>query len=148
MDGNIREILRKNLAKYINESDMTQKEIAERLGVSKGAITNYLQGSNSPNIEILAKLCQIFEVRMSDMLSEKSDITSSEKDFIRKYRQLTSHGKQVVDTVLDIEYNYSTQTVKVYKAAKSDDDHNDEIVEMSKSELEFLQSQPFTDEEI
>lgn len=42
--GEIRERIRASLEKYISASGYTQKEIAEKLGVSKSSITNWLKG--------------------------------------------------------------------------------------------------------
>ena len=103
MTENIRETLRNNLTIYINRSSITQKNLAEQLGVSKGAVTNWLNGSNSPNIEILAKICQILGVKMSEMLSDNSEISADEKEWFKKYHKLNNHGKKVVNAVLDIE---------------------------------------------
>lgn len=41
--GEIRERIRASLEKYISASGYTQKEIAEKLGVSKSSITNWLR---------------------------------------------------------------------------------------------------------
>lgn len=105
MEKNIREIIKDNLAYYLKNSPLSQKEIADKLGVSKSSITNWLAGDNSPNIETLAKLCQILGVKMSEMLSDKVEITQSEKTILNKYRSLDAHGKTAVNSILDVEYN-------------------------------------------
>lgn len=142
---NIRETLRNNLTIYINRSSITQKNLAEQLGVSKGAVTNWLNGSNSPNIEILAKICQILGVKMSEMLSDNSEISADEKEWFKKYHKLNNHGKKVVNAVLDIEYEYymkekqpnleEIHTQTAVRAARSDTDKPIEVVELSEDKF-------------
>lgn len=107
MSDAIREILRNNLEYYIGRSGLSQKNLAEKIGVSKGAITNWLNGSNSPNIEVLARLCQVLDVKMSDMLTRKDSVTTfslsdHEKKVITAYRQQPSM-QEAVDRLLGIE---------------------------------------------
>lgn len=96
MENNIRAVLQENLNYYIKKSQMSQKEIAEKIGVSKGAITNWLNGSNSPNMEVLANLCLLLGVKMSEMLSDKSsisDLSINEKKLLDNFKQLNEKGQ-------------------------------------------------------
>ena len=94
MESNIRAVLQRNLNIYIKNSRLSQKEIAEKLGVSKAAITNWLNGSNSPNMEVLANLCTILNVPMSKMLSDETvKLTEKEKRLLDNFKQLSETGK-------------------------------------------------------
>ena len=94
MENNVRAVLQRNLNTYIRSSKLSQKEIAEKLGVSKAAITNWLNGSNSPNMEILANLCTILDVPMSKMLSDETmKLTAKEKKLLDNFKQLSEKGK-------------------------------------------------------
>lgn len=94
LENNIRSVLQRNLNKYIKNSKMSQKEIAEKLGVSKAAITNWLNGSNSPNMEVLANLCMVLNVPMSKMLSDETiKLTEKEKKLLDNFKQLNEKGK-------------------------------------------------------
>jgi phage repressor protein C with HTH and peptisase S24 domain len=70
-----------------------------------------LAGDNSPNIEILAKICQIYDVKMSELLNDKSDFSFSEKQHIKKYRTLDKYGKKAVDDLLETEYLRCTEII-------------------------------------
>lgn len=96
MEKNIRETLKDNLNYYLKNSPLSQKEIADQLGISKGSITNWLSGFNSPNIETLAKLCQILGVKMSEMLNDKIEITQSEKDLLDNYNKLNKSAQNTL----------------------------------------------------
>lgn len=65
--GEIRETLRSNIEKYISASGLTQKEIAERLGVSKSSITNWIKGKNSPDVDLIEPLCSILGITFSQL---------------------------------------------------------------------------------
>lgn len=94
MENNIRAVLQRNLNIYIKNSRLSQKEIAEKLGVSRAAITNWLNGSNSPNMEVLANLCTILNVPMSKMLSDETvKLTEKEKRLLDNFKQLSETGK-------------------------------------------------------
>ena len=94
MENNIRAVLQRNLNIYIKNSRLSQKEIAEKLGVSRAAITNWLNGSNSPNMEVLANLCTILNVPMSKMLSDETvKLTEKEKRLLDNIKQQSETGK-------------------------------------------------------
>lgn len=94
---------------------ITQPQLAEMLGVSKGAIGNYEIGANSPKATILFKVFDVldcdanylFQDEMKN-LSVKDAVTPFEMDhLVKKYRELDSHGKEMVDFTLQKEYERS-----------------------------------------
>ena len=128
MENNIRTVLQENLNYYIRNSQMSQKDIAEKLGVSKGAITNWLNGSNSPNMEVLANLCVLLGVKMSEMLSDRSstsDLSENEKKLLDNFKQLNEKGQnklvRVSEFMLEdpdyLKESDSTQTVETLRKA-------------------------------
>lgn len=56
------------------EKKMTQQQLANRLGLVKGSISAYEQGTKYPSLEVLANLCRIFNVS-ADYLLGLSDET-------------------------------------------------------------------------
>lgn len=54
------------------KSNMSQAELAERLGISRSAVSSYENGTRSPNHEILIKLATIFNVS-TDYLLGRTD---------------------------------------------------------------------------
>ena len=47
------------IAEALRQSEFSQKEIAEKLGISESNITNWKNGENLPSVETLYKLCQL-----------------------------------------------------------------------------------------
>ena len=95
---------------------MTQIQLAEALGLTKGAIGNYETEANSPKASILYKIFEVlkcdanylFQDEMKEL--ETDGFTVAEIKIIKKYRILDEYGKEVVDSVLDIEHKRISQT--------------------------------------
>lgn len=103
----IRKNISKNIVKYREKANLSQKELATRLGVTPSRVSNWEQGANSPTIEILFEVCKILNVSINDIYGvypEASiELSFVEIDNIKKYRSLDDHGKNMIDTVLEIE---------------------------------------------
>lgn len=118
--GELREIIRSNLERYISASEYTQKEIAEKLGVSKSSITNWIKGKNSPDVELVVPICKLLNITIREFYGEPDTIQgppylSSEQSqnippysnetmkLAEDYDRLDNHGKRVVRLVTDEE---------------------------------------------
>ena len=66
----IRETLSKNIKRYLNKYDMTQADLARKLGVSGQTITNWVNGGGEPRMNKIDKMCEIFHCKRSDLLEE------------------------------------------------------------------------------
>lgn len=95
--------------------NITQPQLAEMLGVSKGAIGNWETDVNSPRATLLYDLFDIlhcdanflFQDEMRE-LKYKDQATPSEfESIIKKYRDLDNHGKEMVDFTLEKEWERS-----------------------------------------
>ena len=62
------EQIRQKLAEEINNSKMTQKEIAERIGVKRQQISCYIHGKKMPALDTFANLCVVLDVDPADIL--------------------------------------------------------------------------------
>lgn len=66
------EILANRLRKLREEKGLTQKELAQALGLnSKSTITNYEQNDRDPDYETLIKIAKYFEVSIDYLLGQK-----------------------------------------------------------------------------
>lgn len=75
--GEIRGNLQKNLRYYLSLKDINQKELAKQLNVSPSAVTNWIKGKNSPDIEVVAQLCDILEISITDLLGTNDEIDNN-----------------------------------------------------------------------
>ncbi len=68
------------------QQNMTQMELADRMGISFQAVSNWERGSSMPDISKLPELAQIFHVTIDEILSEKSGLVeSAAKDNLGEY---------------------------------------------------------------
>ena len=58
----------KNLSILLEESDITQRELAENVEVTEVTISRYLSGERSPRIEIVTKIANFFNVTTDFLL--------------------------------------------------------------------------------
>ena len=110
MSKDIRNALTENLNELIKIKGIKAVDLAEKVGVSKSAVSHWLAGDNSPNIEVLAKICQIYDVKLSEMLNEKIEISYADKILLKKYHLLDNFGKEAVDGILNTEYKRCTSS--------------------------------------
>ena len=110
-DTNIRQTITRNLNELMEKNRIRAIDLAEAVGVSKSAVSHWLAGDNSPNIEVLAKICQVYGVKMSEMLNDRTELSPAEKQHIKKYRSLDLYGQKAVDDLLENEYARCTEVI-------------------------------------
>lgn len=114
MKGSIGE----NLKKCRVDAKKSVKEISDLLKskgfkASEKTIYSWESGNSQPSPDAFLIMCKAYNI--SDILktfgyvnspAHKEDFISNDnRDFIKKYRELDTHGKDMVDTVLQKEYD-------------------------------------------
>lgn len=56
------------IRKYREMSGFSQKELAQKIGVSNSRVSNWEQGINRPDADILADICKALNVSPSELL--------------------------------------------------------------------------------
>lgn len=89
---------------------LTQYETAQQLGVSNTTYCGYEIGRRQPDIPKLRQLAILLDVSLDQLLETGTPggATPEELAQVRKYRLLDVHGREMVDTVLDKEYQRMT----------------------------------------
>ena len=113
--GELREAIRSSLERHIAESGYSQKEIAEKLGVSKSSITNWIKGKNSPDVELVLPICKLLNISVREFYGEPDtekphaikcappEFSDEARKIARSYDRLTEHGKGAVRAILGYE---------------------------------------------
>lgn len=60
--------IQKRLRECIEQSGISQKEIAERIGVSAQTVSKYMRENIFPALDTFAKLCSVLEVKSDYIL--------------------------------------------------------------------------------
>lgn len=67
----LREHLARNLTYYRRKAGFTQTELAERINYSDKSVSKWERGDGLPDVYVLTRLADIFDVTVGDLLSEK-----------------------------------------------------------------------------
>lgn len=106
MSENIKETVAKNLMYYRKKNKITQKELADQLGVKHNAISSWENGVNSIDIDTLFRVCQIFGITVNDMYDIKQqpttlaahfdgeEYTEDELDEIRQFAEFVKNKRK------------------------------------------------------
>ena len=92
---------------------MSREEVAAILEKSSKTIGHWESGYAMPDANMLFLLCSIYEADINEAFGfgpseDEKELSSDEFSHIKKYRVLDTHGKKVVDTALDLEYDRMT----------------------------------------
>ena len=125
---------------------LKQSDLAREIGVTPNAISNYETGLNFPKEEVLLKIFDVLEITpnflFQDSFNDKNlSFTKYELEIIKKYRSLDDHGKELVDTILDKEYERCNpgeeEMVTLRIAARSKDNSTGlQTVKVSKADMD------------
>ena len=97
---------------YINrrrkELGMTVDELVERSGLPKGTVSKITSGINAnPKLTTIEAICRALMCSVDDAMGlapAASVFSFSQIEHINKYRSLDKYGKNVMDSILTIEY--------------------------------------------
>lgn len=145
----LRERIRINLVSAMDEANVNQVQLADKLGIKKGTVNNWVRGNNSPDVDIVPRICAVLGIDIeklyapSDseqinaaMRKENSPPLSDEEIKIAKdYRALDAHGKCMVRLVIAEELKHTvsrkgivtlpTAFQRVHPGIRGLDDDND-----------------------
>ena len=78
------------IRKYREENNLSQKQLAEKIGVSNSRVSNWDQGLNRPDADILAAICVALDVSPSLLLGIQvtgDELTEQERRVLKAYRE-------------------------------------------------------------
>ena len=132
--------------------------VAKELDLSSGSVTKWKNGA-TPNDTTLKKIADYFGVTVDDLKTDSAPsptptlkpktgiafyLTAHEADILTAYRS-QPEMRPAVDRILGVTEDNS---VLVYEAAKSADNHPPQIVKRTKEDWNALKNAPETDEDL
>lgn len=120
-------VLGKRIAALRKEKGLSQYELADRLGFSRGKLANYEQGTREPDYETLIKIADFFEVS-TDYLLRGVDPKVQDKIFEDEAKRILNDPKtflaardgEVTQEILDAALEIITEQLKEGGKKKSD----------------------------
>ena len=101
------------IRKYRQAAGMTVEQLANKIGVTRSAVTLWENGKREPGFEYLVKLADTFRISMDDLLdyhpassatniiSLRPPVDPAETVLLGKYRKMNSLGKTMLDAQAD-----------------------------------------------
>lgn len=92
------------IRKYREKKGISQTELAQMLGIKNNRVSNWEQGLNRPDADILAKLCCLLDVSPSELLGVQlmdGELSEQERKVIAAYRS-RPELQQAVNILLGI----------------------------------------------
>ena len=101
-----------NLKKLREDASISQKALAEAIGVSQQSVNKYENHNIEPDIETLIRIADFFETSVDYLIGHTSirrkieevhifELNDRESKVMEQYRSLTSKQKACVDIVMD-----------------------------------------------
>ena len=99
-------VFSKRLRYYLNKFEITQVELAKKLGVGTTSVYNWCNGIKSPRMDKVDAMCDLFHCNRSDLMEDKATTSSEftardEKDIAKileqTKEQLLSHEGLMFD---------------------------------------------------
>lgn len=108
-------MISENIKKYRKQSKLTQKELAEKLGIAPTAVSAWELGRNKPLMDNIEKMSIIFNVNKSDIIGDAKTYTS---DITTIYNQLEPPRQKYVYDVAEQQLEEQNNVIEFPDRAK------------------------------
>lgn len=99
-----------NVKEMRRKLHLTQKEMAEKIGISQGNLSGLESGKFEPSSTVLMKFAHFFNVEMEKLMggvvildSIYSDCTEDELLLLHKFNQLTPQNQQEIMAIINLK---------------------------------------------
>ena len=84
-------VFSKRLRYYLSEFNMTQVDLAKKLGVGTTSVYNWCKGIKTPRMDKVDAMCDLFHCNRSDLIADDASIPS-----------LTAKDERDIEKILDM----------------------------------------------
>lgn len=88
-------VFSKRLRYYLNKYEMTQVELAKKLGVGTTSVYNWCNGIKTPRMDKVDIMCDLFHCKRSDLMEEK------DPDADNDYYYLNDETRQIAQEAFE-----------------------------------------------
>lgn len=72
-------VFARNLNNLMARENLKQRDIVERLGISKAQVSDWCAGNNVPRTDSLGALMELFDCKLSDLLVDHNEASASKE---------------------------------------------------------------------
>lgn len=89
------QVFAERLKHYMELCEMTQEDLAKRLGVGQTSVSNWCTGLKTPRMDKVDAMCRIFHCARADLINEDRSglIYADEQSLLDKYERLNPIGR-------------------------------------------------------
>ena len=148
----------KTIVSLRKSKNMTQMELADKLGISFQAVSNWERGNSMPDISKLPELAEIFGVSLDELLGEKSSLVEAAvEDRLEECVKSGEVAEEEIQNVLPIlkpkqiqnmAANADAQTLQTFLPFLDEDDVAELAREAKENGQQFTMYLPFMDDEV
>lgn len=96
----------KFIAQLRKEKEITQKQLAEKLGVSDKAVSRWECGKGFPDVSLLLPICKIFEINANELLAgerlDEKEYHKKAEEHIVELVKKADYKKTVINILISI----------------------------------------------
>ncbi len=91
-----------NISKYLKLRGKSQVSLANYLGITKAAVSNWISSTTSPDINTIAKICEYLEISVNDLFGvyDEKNLSVEEKLMLTGYR--SSGFRDAINKLLNL----------------------------------------------
>lgn len=119
-----KEVFAENLKRYMDAKGITQKELAEIVGVSATSVNEWIKAKKYPRIDKIEIMANYFHILKSDLIEDKKDQRADREKMQKKN-----------DTMTDIVLRMRTDSDFLYIVESLHSRNDSEIEELMKTLL-------------
>ena len=93
-----------NIKRHRKARNMTQADLAEKIGVDNSAVSMWERGKNEPRMGMIVKVADALGIAVSDITEgiDAPRISRDDEDILRAYHALNQQGKAYIRQQLQI----------------------------------------------
>ena len=113
-DISFRERIRLNLVSSMKSAGINQVQLADRLGISKGTVNNWVRGNNSPDVDMVPRICKELGISILSLYSplEFEHEEPAENNVIPVTKPLTPEAMRIASQYDELD-DYAKETVSL-----------------------------------
>ena len=96
-------IISKYLQLLRKSNNYTQDDLAEKLGISRQAVSKWETGMTIPDLEVLLKISKLYDITINDILEPKI-----QPQRITDFEQISTISEKELKEVLAVSYTHLT----------------------------------------
>ncbi|WP_028778773.1 helix-turn-helix domain-containing protein [Shimazuella kribbensis] len=80
---------------------LTIKELADKVNVSQPYLSQIERDDKSASVDLLAKVCHVFEISLSEFFNDESELTPELHNWIQAGKKLSSEQRKLLLQTID-----------------------------------------------